>query len=1413
MRKLIGLILLVSMVISAIAPVSGFAGEIDFLVAESYNDQITGVTPGGNAVAGGTAKIVVTQENKDKAVELSGTAQDSSLYYAVKPGENNVTMYADLLYSKAYTATEFYITNSSDKTFNLAYINDKGEIFSGDNRIATGVPKDRDTFIRITYNTKRQKVTICLGDRALVTNRYLGSSAFTELTGFGIKTKGNAQASLVADNFAICNGTAAIKSRDIPKKSFNPESMAAEVIPDTEAPAADEEEYVGDAVFINRTFDETDRPEFDSLGTTAADNRIAVEESAFTGNKYAILEKKGEAESYISYGGNSSSRYLVMEATFSTDTSAPKSTLFYIRDGDAASMFNAFLNLAANGAVTTSNGIQVAVIEPMKWVNIAVAADVASLTYNVYVDNKLAAEGIPFANKTITCIPHIRIRIQKGSGSGTLLVDNIKVYEGKEPRVIDSSKRTALVPADSVAQSYLGSLKAIHNFASTYYTNKAKSDAKYPFIRESDDTVVFVHAEDLKAIFGEAAVLEGAHLTQADYYNAEATALANGYQVGKMDTRLMFFNKGTISLSDSKMAEIQRYMYNIRPTAEQLRDMFNNVNKNQRPRVLIDADDLTRIKKLYATDPLMQKWGANIIERANSLFGAEAYTYPITGSSMEQVDLAVTDIQCIALAYHLTGESRYAALGWKFVENICKLEHWNPICYLDVGELGFAVAVGYDWLYDTFTDDQRKFIEGNLYDKCVKLTHRLYFGELNGQKDKYYVTWYDSENNWNAVCNGGTMIAAVALFDVYPEVASEMIENANRALEYMMPTYYPAGAWPEGGGYWSYALGYVARTIETFRNAFGTDFNLSKYPGLSNTGWYGTYLSGSTGSYSMGDAGTAFTNNPYVMWCAREYNDPLLMSARMIEFEQFGHKGSVNEMIFYDPGLLGENVKMPLDTYMQGMEVIALREAWYDRGTTFVGAAGGESKRGHGHMDIGSFQIDMAGERFIQDIGAENYNATGYFAANRYKFYRSRPEGHNMYVINYEDSEDYYGIVENSKATGRLVLSKPRGAIGEMDLSEAYAQWATKAIRGYMLSDDRRTVTVRDEIDLINPDSEIIYSLHTKADIEIVNANQAVFTLNGKKMLVTFVTNGTDMTIAQAEAATMSPTVKAMVKDTNNASSNGIKKLVLKVKGTGRLNITAKFKQYDDLMVADYPVEGDISTWTIPDGQVTPLPAVDAIYIDGVLVKDFDPKITGYSYLVASKETVAPTVTVATSNNYEIIPTTGPEGDTLVKVYAPGRTDVYRTYRINFWKKPPLQDIDGMRRYPIAQATASEVPEEANIPDNVFDMDFGTRWAASSTYIKEQWLMLELDDVYPIEKIGVSWMSGDARSYKYRLEISVDGVNWTKLFDGESSGKSAKCEYTQVGGKQAKFVRYIGMGNSINEWNSVTEFEVLGNQR
>ena len=85
MKKIIAVLLAVSVVLSLVGtPVTTFAENQEFIIAESYNGQVTGAVPENGALVKGSPVIVNTNEN-NKAVELSGLASENSVYYtAVK---------------------------------------------------------------------------------------------------------------------------------------------------------------------------------------------------------------------------------------------------------------------------------------------------------------------------------------------------------------------------------------------------------------------------------------------------------------------------------------------------------------------------------------------------------------------------------------------------------------------------------------------------------------------------------------------------------------------------------------------------------------------------------------------------------------------------------------------------------------------------------------------------------------------------------------------------------------------------------------------------------------------------------------------------------------------------------------------------------------------------------------------------------------------------------------------------------------------------------------------------------------------------------------------------------------------------------------------------------------------------------
>eukprot|EP01047_Picozoa_sp_COSAG01_P055277 COSAG01_NODE_6135_length_3831_cov_1.886656_4_plen_404_part_00 len=84
-----------------------------------------------------------------------------------------------------------------------------------------------------------------------------------------------------------------------------------------------------------------------------------------------------------------------------------------------------------------------------------------------------------------------------------------------------------------------------------------------------------------------------------------------------------------------------------------------------------------------------------------------------------------------------------------------------------------------------------------------------------------------------------------------------------------------------------------------------------------------------------------------------------------------------------------------------GTAVAVLRSSWSNDGV-WCGVKGGDNSlqqigKGttHTHADQGSFVLDMAGARWAEDLGADNYYDYGYFSLQKFDWYAASTAGHN----------------------------------------------------------------------------------------------------------------------------------------------------------------------------------------------------------------------------------------------------------------------------------------------------------------------------------------------------------------------------------------------------------------------------------
>jgi hypothetical protein len=509
----------------------------------------------------------------------------------------------------------------------------------------------------------------------------------------------------------------------------------------------------------------------------------------------------------------------------------------------------------------------------------------------------------------------------------------------------------------------------------------------------------------------------------------------------------------------------------------------------EHPRLLARARDFTALKQQLAASPDRGRWLRRLRKRAERILAAAPSRYEIPdGVRLLSASRRVLDrVYTLALLRWLDGDERYAARAWRELHTAAAFPDWNPGHFLDTAEMTHALAIGYDWLYHRWDEEQRSALRMAIVEKGLKPALACYRGTAS------FGRWVKAPHNWNQVCNGGIGMGALAVAEEQPELAGEILHAALQSLPLAMARFAPDGAWAEGPGYWRYATFYNVVFLAALETALGTDFGLSQSPGFSETGLFPIYLTGPLGrTFNYADGSDGTIRAPQMFWLARRFQQPAYaVYRRRVAAPQ------ALDLLWFDPrGDAQEAGGAPLDRYFRGVEVATFRSAWDDPNALFAGFKAGHNKVNHSHLDLGTFVLDALGSRWAVDLGADDYNLPGYWGQQRWTYYRMRAEGHNTLAINPGAGPD-----QDPTAAARILRfqSAPERAFAIADLTPAYAEHAHKVWRGLRLR-ERRQVLVQDEIEAEKP-AEVWWFVHTPAAVQVSDDRRSATLVQGEARL------------------------------------------------------------------------------------------------------------------------------------------------------------------------------------------------------------------------------------------------------------------------------------------------------------------------
>src|SRR5215207_1954975 len=153
------------------------------------------------------------------------------------------------------------------------------------------------------------------------------------------------------------------------------------------------------------------------------------------------------------------------------------------------------------------------------------------------------------------------------------------------------------------------------------------------------------------------------------------------------------------------------------------------------------------------------------------------------------------------------------------------------------------------------------------------------------------------------------------------------------------------------------------------------------------------------------------------------------------------------------------------------------------------------------------------------------------------------------------------------------------------------------------------------------------------------------------------------------------------------------------------------------------------------------------------------------------------------------------------------RTTVYGNTENDDWASINEMSVNGqVCSAPLISGVTAK-GDDGNVPQNTLDSNLNTRW---SNLGFPSWIQYDLGESQPICNVDIAWYRGNFRVNAFTISGSNDGINFTPIFSGQSSGKTIGLERYDVRDTMSRYLRITVTGNTENSWSSISEVRING---
>ncbi|HAA74323.1 TPA: hypothetical protein DCE37_04290 [Candidatus Latescibacteria bacterium] len=326
-----------------------------------------------------------------------------------------------------------------------------------------------------------------------------------------------------------------------------------------------------------------------------------------------------------------------------------------------------------------------------------------------------------------------------------------------------------------------------------------------------------------------------------------------------------------------------------------------------------------------------------------------------------------------------------------------------------------------------------------------------------------FLMWKTVRMNWNHVCNGSIVRAALHMVRD-PKYLASLTYHAIQHLTYAHDGFTDDGGCEEGPSYWGFGFGHYLYVAHAVHHRTGGELNLMDDPKIERICQY-PLASNIAGKYrsTFADSGHGYIPSRVAITINEFYDIPELYDLCPLHNDGTLQLALEDHSLMHDLAIYGgqkaKGKSNDLDYILEDLGQVKIKGKPGKKQMTVMAIAGHNGVP-HNHNDIGSFIVYREGKIHLVDPGGPKYRKAT-FGPQRYEIPYCNSFGHSVPLINgrmQEKGSQHFGTLatENLNGEGNKQIV--------IDMTNAYPEGTVdRLIRTFTLESEKSALTIQDE--------------------------------------------------------------------------------------------------------------------------------------------------------------------------------------------------------------------------------------------------------------------------------------------------------------------------------------------------------------